>query len=98
LCEIPRFRVGQQPKLREIGLLCVFWSLFWPTLTIETNGSSQSKNCWRAGRLAEGILAAKRTGDESQVAALEAKIDEHVFSLYALTSAEIALFKSTAVK
>jgi hypothetical protein len=46
----------------------------------------------------EGILAAKRTGDESQVAALEAKIDEHVFRLYALTPAEIALVKSTAAK
>ena len=40
----------------------------------------------------------KRTGDQSQVAALEAEIDAHVFRLYALTPAEIALVKSTAAK
>jgi hypothetical protein len=40
----------------------------------------------------------KRAGDQSQVAALEAEIDAHVFRLYALTPEEIALVKSTAAK
>jgi len=48
--------------------------------------------------LVDGILAAKRTGDESKVAALESEIDAHVFRLYALTPAEIELVKFTAAK
>jgi len=46
--------------------------------------------------LVDGILAAKRTGDAATVTALESEIDAHVFRLYALTPAEIALVKSTA--
>jgi hypothetical protein len=46
--------------------------------------------------LVDGILAAQRTGDAAKVTALEAEIDTHVFRLYALTTAEIALVKSTA--
>ena len=45
-----------------------------------------------------GILAAKRTGDAATVTALESEINTHVFRLYALTPAEIALVKSTAAK
>jgi hypothetical protein len=48
--------------------------------------------------LVDGILAAKRTGDAATVTALESEIDTHVFRLYALTPAEIALVKSTAAK
>jgi hypothetical protein len=48
--------------------------------------------------LVDGILAAKRTGDAATVTALEAEIDTHVFRLYALTPAEIALVKSTTAK
>ena len=48
--------------------------------------------------LVDGILAAKRTGDAATVTSLEAEIDAHVFRLYALTPAEIALVKSTAAK
>jgi hypothetical protein len=48
--------------------------------------------------LVDGILAAKRTGDAAKVTALESEIDAHVFRLYALTPAEIALVKSTAAK
>ena len=40
-----------------------------------------------------GILVVKRTGDESQVAALEAEIDTHVFRLYALTPEKITIVK-----
>ena len=45
-----------------------------------------------------GILAAKRTGDAATVTALEAEIDTHVFRLYALTPAEIALVKSSTAR
>jgi hypothetical protein len=79
------FDLDSSRSYAKLNFLCFLVCVFWPTLTIETNGGSQSKNWWRAGRLVEGILAAKRTGDEFQVAALEAKIDEHVFRLYALT-------------
>jgi hypothetical protein len=48
--------------------------------------------------LVDGILAAKRTGNAATVTALESEIDAHVFRLYALTPAEIALVKSTATK
>jgi hypothetical protein len=48
--------------------------------------------------LVDGILAAKRTGDAATVTALESEIDTHVFRLYALTPAEIALVKSTDAK
>jgi adenine-specific DNA-methyltransferase len=48
--------------------------------------------------LVDGILAAKRTGDAATVTALESEIDAHVFRLYALTPAEIALVKSTTAK
>jgi len=44
--------------------------------------------------LVDGILAAKRTGDAATVTALESEIDTHVFRLYALTPAEIALVKA----
>ena len=37
------------------------------------------------------ILAAKRAGDAATVAALEAKIDTHVFRFFGLTPEEIAL-------
>ncbi len=80
----------------------MFWFVryirFFEPLMIQANGGGQSKNCWRAGRLVEGILAAKRTGNAATVAALESEIDAHVFRLYALTPAEIALVKSTTVK
>jgi hypothetical protein len=46
--------------------------------------------------LVDGILAAKRTGNAATVTALESEIDTHVFHLYALTPAEIALVKGTA--
>jgi hypothetical protein len=45
--------------------------------------------------LVDGILAAKRTGDAATVQALESEIDTHVFRLYALTPAEIALVKGS---
>jgi hypothetical protein len=48
--------------------------------------------------LVDGILAAQRTGNAATVTALESEIDAHVFRLYALTPAEIALVKSTATK
>jgi hypothetical protein len=41
--------------------------------------------------LVDRILAAKRAWDEAEVGRLEAEIDEHVFRLYGLTPAEIAL-------
>jgi hypothetical protein len=45
--------------------------------------------------LVDGILAAKRTGATATVTALESEIDAHVFRLYALTPAEIALVKGS---
>lgn len=41
--------------------------------------------------LVDQILAAKRAGDAAAVARLEGKIDAHVYRLYGLTEAEIAL-------
>lgn len=43
----------------------------------------------------EQILAAKRSGDESAVKELEGRIDRHVFRLYGLTPAEIALIQGS---
>jgi len=48
--------------------------------------------------LVDGILAAKRKGDEATVTALESEIDTHVFHLYALTPEEIASVKGSATK
>ena len=48
--------------------------------------------------LVDGILAAKRKGDEATVTALESEIDTHVFHLCALTPEEIALVKGSATK
>ena len=41
------------------------------------------------------ILAAQRAGDAATVAKLEAEIDAHVYRLYGLTPAEIALVEGT---
>jgi hypothetical protein len=46
--------------------------------------------------LAEQVLAAKKADPAADTQALESEIDAHVFRLYALTPAEIALVKSTA--
>lgn len=46
--------------------------------------------------LVDDILASKRAGDETRVTALEREIDAHVYRLYGLTEAEIALVESTA--
>ena len=43
----------------------------------------------------ERILAAKRAGDAAVVARLEGEIDAHVYRLYGLTPAEIALVEGT---
>ena len=48
--------------------------------------------------LAEQVLAAKQADPAADTQALESEIDAHVFRLYALTPAEIALVKSTATK
>ena len=42
------------------------------------------------------ILTAKRSGDEAAVGRLEAEIDGHVFQLYGLTPAEIALVRGAS--
>jgi hypothetical protein len=46
--------------------------------------------------LVEQVLAAKKADPAADTQALESEIDAHVFRLYALTPAEIALVKSTA--
>jgi hypothetical protein len=48
------------------------------------------------GTRVDQILAAKRADDAAAVARLEAAIDAHVYRLYALTPAEIALVEGTA--
>jgi len=48
--------------------------------------------------LAEQVLAAKQADPAADTQALESEIDTHVFRLYALTPAEIALVKSTTAK
>ena len=48
--------------------------------------------------LAEQVLAAKQADPAADTQALESEIDTHVFRLYALTPAEIALVKSAAAK
>ena len=52
----------------------------------------------REMKLLHGILAAKRTSDAATVVALETGRDTHVFGLYALNPAEIALVKSSTSK
>jgi hypothetical protein len=75
-----------------------FLALQWPVMkSFPIPAASAAEQAALSG-LVDGILAAKRTGDAATVTALEAEIDTHVFRLYALTPAEIALVKSTAAK
>jgi hypothetical protein len=48
--------------------------------------------------LVDQVLAAKKADPAADTQALESEIDAHVFRLYALTPAEIALVKSTTAK
>jgi hypothetical protein len=73
-----------------------FLALQWPVMkSFPIPAASAAEQAALSG-LVDGILAAKRTGDAATVTALESEIDAHVFRLYALTPAEIALVKSTA--
>ena len=71
-----------------------------PELALDASGAKYCiKGADDAGIvLAEQVLAAKQADPAADTQALESEIDTHVFRLYALTPAEIALVKATATK